>query len=96
MGKAMDYADVDNLFRTLRRKTGVEITPHMFRHTSLSMLYSAGWEPELLRKRAGHKNIYTTLNMYVHPTDEEVTEAFREAVETIQCPLGSMEVHDIE
>lgn len=96
MGKAMDYADVDNLFRTLRRKTGVEITPHMFRHTSLSMLYSAGWEPELLRKRAGHKNIYTTLNTYVHPTDEEVTEAFRKAIETIQCPLGSMGVHDVE
>jgi len=96
MGKAMDYADVDNLFRTIRRKTGVEITPHMFRHTSLSMLYSAGWEPELLRKRAGHKNIYTTLNTYVHPTDEEVTEAFRKAVETIRCPLGNEEVHDVE
>jgi len=96
MGKAMDYANVDNLFRTIRRKTDVEITPHMFRHTSLSMLYSAGWEPELLRKRAGHKNIYTTLNTYVHPTDEEVTEAFRKAVETIRCPLGSVEVHDAE
>ena len=96
MRKAMDYADVDNLFRTIRRKTDVEITPHMFRHTSLSMLYSAGWKPELLRKRAGHKNIYTTMNTYVHPTDEEITEAFRKAVESIRCPLGSVEVHDVE
>jgi integrase len=95
-GKAMDYADVDNLFRTIRSKTGVEIIPHMFRHTSLSMLYSAGWEPELLRKRAGHKNIYTTLNTYVHPTDEEVTEAFRKATEAIRCPLDNAEVHDVE
>lgn len=76
-GKAMDYADVDNLFRTLRKKTSISVTPHMFRHTSLSLLYSAGWEPELLRKRAGHKNIYTTINTYVHPSDEEVAEAFR-------------------
>ncbi len=96
MGKAMDYADVDNLFRTIRRKTGVEIIPHMFRHTSLSILYSAGWEPELLRKRAGHKNIYTTLNTYVHPTDEEVTEAFRKVVEAIRCPLDNAGVHDVE
>lgn len=58
-GKAMDYTDVDNLFRTLRKKTDIDVTPHMFRHTSLSLLHSAGWEPELLRVRAGHKNIYT-------------------------------------
>ena len=37
-GKAMDYTDVDNLFRKLRKKTGIYITPHMFRHTSLSLL----------------------------------------------------------
>lgn len=85
-GKAMNYADVDNLFRQIRRKTGIYITPHMFRHTSLSMLSSAGWEPELLRKRAGHKNIYTTLNTYVHPSEEEVTAAFKEAAERFRLP----------
>jgi len=75
--KAMDYEDVHNLFRTLEAKTGIRITPHTMRHTSLTMLKRAGWEPELLRIRAGHKNIYTTLNHYVHPTEEDVTEAFR-------------------
>ena len=85
-GKAMDYTDVDNLFRQIRRRTGIYITPHMFRHTSLSMLSSAGWEPELLRKRAGHKNIYTTLNTYIHPSDEEVTEAFMEVADKFRLP----------
>lgn len=88
--KAMDYTDVDNLFRTLRKKTDITVTPHMFRHTSLSLLYSAGWEPELLRIRAGHKNIYTTLNTYVHPSDEEVAEAFRAVVSALK-PLKSDE-----
>lgn len=78
-GKAMDYTDVDNLFRKLRKKTGIYITPHMFRHTSLSLLNSAGWEPEFLRIRAGHKNIYTTMNTYVHPSDDEISEAFKNA-----------------
>lgn len=78
-GKAMDYTDVDNLFRKLRKKTGIYITAHMFRHTSLSLLNSAGWTPEMLRIRAGHKNIYTTLNTYVHPSDDEVSEAFKKA-----------------
>jgi integrase len=74
--KAMDYVDVDNLFRTLKRKTNIYVTPHMFRHSSLTVLRMAGWQPELLRIRAGHKNIYTTLNTYIHPSDEELTEAF--------------------
>lgn len=83
-GEAMDYRDVDNLFRSLRHKTGIRVTPHMFRHTSLSLLYSAGWAPELLRRRAGHKNIHTTLNTYVHPSDEDVARAFREAAEGLK------------
>lgn len=85
-GKAMDYRDVDNLFRTLRKKTGIRVTPHMFRHTSLSLLYSAGWEPEMLKHRAGHKNIYTTLDTYVHPSEEEVAKAFRKASESLKMP----------
>lgn len=84
--RAMNYRDVDNVFRFLRKKTGIYITPHMFRHTSLSLLYSAGWEPELLKERAGHKNIYTTLNTYVHPSEEEVAEAFRKASEHLKLP----------
>jgi len=85
-GRAMDYGDVDNLFRALRKKTDIRVTPHMFRHTSLSLLYSAGWEPEMLRQRAGHKNIYTTMDTYVHPSEEEVAEAFRKAAESLKMP----------
>ena len=81
--KAMTYADVDNLFRELRRKTGIYVTAHMFRHTSLTTLRMAGWKPELLRVRAGHKNIYTTLNTYVHPSLEEITKEFNKTKETI-------------
>jgi integrase len=85
-GRPMDYTDVDNLFRTLRRKTGIHITPHVFRHTSLSLLYADGWAPELLRIRAGHKNIYTTINTYIHPTEEELAAEFRKAAPHLSVP----------
>ncbi len=85
-GKAMDYVDVDNLFRALRKKSGIKVTAHMFRHTSLSLLYSAGWGPEMLKERAGHKNIYTTLNTYVHPSQEEIAEAFSKVSENLKMP----------
>ena len=74
--KPMNYLDVDNLFRTLKKKTGIYVTPHMFRHTSLTILRMSDWKPELLRIRAGHKNIYTTLNTYIHPSEEEITREF--------------------
>lgn len=74
--KPMNYIDVDNLFRTLKKKTSIHVTPHMFRHSSLTILRMAGWQPELLRIRAGHKNIYTTLQTYIHPSDKEITEEF--------------------
>ena len=74
--KAMNYVDVDNLFRSLKKKSDIYVTPHMFRHSSLTVLRMAGWQPELLRIRAGHKNIYTTLNTYVHPSDEDLTKEF--------------------
>lgn len=74
--KPMNYTDVNNLFRTLKKTTGIYATPHMFRHSSLTLLRMAGWQPELLRIRAGHKNIYTTLDTYIHPSDEEITEEF--------------------
>ncbi|OSA86491.1 UNVERIFIED_ORG: transposase [Clostridium botulinum] len=74
--KAMSYIDVDNLFRKLKKKTNIYVTPHMFRHSSLTLLRMAGWQPELLRIRAGHKNIYTTMNTYIHPSDEEITKEF--------------------
>ncbi|MBU3190302.1 tyrosine-type recombinase/integrase [Clostridium bowmanii] len=74
--KAMDYVCVDNLFRTFKKKTDIYSTPHMFRHSSLTVLRMAGWQPELLRIRAGHKNIYTTLNTYIHPSNEEIRSEF--------------------
>lgn len=74
--KAMNYIDVNNLFRKIQRNTGIYVTPHMFRHTSITALKLAGWEPEYLRIRAGHKNIYTTLNTYIHLSEDEISKEF--------------------
>lgn len=87
--KAMTYIDVDNLFRTLKKKTEIYVTPHMFRHSSLTVLRMAGWQPELLRIRAGHKNIYTTMNTYIHPSDEEITKEFEKTLPNLDLDIYS-------
>lgn len=51
---AMDYVDVDNLFRTLKKKTGTYVTPCIFRHSSLEVLRIAGLKPAILRVRTGN------------------------------------------
>lgn len=85
--KAMNYVDVDNLFRTLESKTGIYVTPHMFRHSSLTALRMAGWKPELLRIRAGHKNIYTTLQTYIHPSSEEILKEFEKTQSNLDLKI---------
>lgn len=36
--------------------------------------------PEILKARAGHKQIQTTLQMYVHPSKEDITKEWEEAI----------------
>lgn len=55
----LEYQDIVSLFKRLRNKTGIAVTPHVLRHTSLTELRKAGWKDEHLMKRAGHAHIQT-------------------------------------
>ena len=68
----LEYSDVVSLFERLKNKVGFDITPHMLRHTSLTELRKAGWKDEHLMKRAGHAHVQTTMQMYIHPSDEDI------------------------
>lgn len=72
----LEYGDITSLFKRLCKKTGIQVNPHMFRHTHLDSLRKLGWPPELVQKRAGHANYQTTVQGYYHVTDEEVREAW--------------------
>jgi integrase/recombinase XerD len=80
-GQALTYEDVDSLFRRLRRKTGIDyVTPHILRHSMLTLLAELGWQPEYLQERAGHASFQQTYQTYVHPS----REALRRAWEQVQ------------
>jgi len=84
-GQALTYEDVDSLFRRLRQKTGLyHVTPHVLRHSMLTMLAELGWQPELLQERAGHASFQQTYQTYVHPSKE----ALRTAWEQTQGQIG--------
>lgn len=43
-GSPMTYAAVDSLFRRLRKKTNINVHPHLLRHTHATELVRAGWD----------------------------------------------------
>ena len=82
-GQALPYGDVDSLFRRLRNKTGMVVTPHMLRHTMLTALAEQGWAPELLQERAGHASFQQTYQTDVHPSQEARRTAWEKTQEAV-------------
>lgn len=80
----LEYHDIVSLFQRLRNKTGIYCTAHMLRHTSLTTLRRAGWKDEHLMKRAGHAHVQTTLQMYVHPDEEDIRKDWEKAEATMR------------
>lgn len=56
----------------LLKKTSIkkEATPHIFRHTHISMLSEAGVDLKTIMKRVGHDDPNTTLRIYTHVTEK--------------------------
>lgn len=50
-------------------------TPHVFRHSYLSLLSTAGVEPKTIQAIAGHSDIKITMERYVHRDQRRMIEA---------------------
>ncbi|PGW72462.1 tyrosine-type recombinase/integrase [Bacillus thuringiensis] len=82
--RPLEYTDVVSLFNRLKKKTAIHVTPHMLRHTSLTELRKSGWKDEHLMKRAGHAHIQTTIQMYVHPSDDDLRKDWERTQERMK------------
>ena len=52
-----------------------DATPHVFRHTYLTIAASSGLDIKTLQAIAGHADIKMTMNCYVHKREEKIIEA---------------------
>ena len=52
-----------------------DATPHVFRHTYLTISASSGLDIKTLQAIAGHADIQMTMNCYVHKREEKIIEA---------------------
>jgi integrase/recombinase XerD len=77
VGEPMTYASVYRLVRRLRASTGIEFSPHLFRHSYATNLLRRSVPPEVVQKLLGHASISTTTDTYSHL---RVEDARRELV----------------
>ena len=76
-GKPLEYQDVSDLFKRLKKKTGIDVHAHLLRHTHATIYYQVTKDIKQVQERLGHSQIQhsqiqTTMNMYLHPSDEDI------------------------
>ncbi|MFJ7685232.1 tyrosine-type recombinase/integrase [Peribacillus butanolivorans] len=84
VGHPMNYQDVSALFKRLRRKTSINVHPHLLRHTHATMYYMQTKDIKQVQERLGHSQIQTTMNLYLHPSAEEIRENWEKAQDAFQ------------
>ena len=71
-GQPLEYSDVNDLFKRLKKKTGIDVHAHLLRHTHATIYYQTTKDIKQVQERLGHSQIQTTMNMYLHPSDEDI------------------------
>ncbi len=70
VGEPMNPKVLNTMFSRLSKKTGIEVYPHLFRHTYASRLLKANYPLDRVKYLLGHQTIRTTLDVYSHLISE--------------------------
>jgi integrase/recombinase XerD len=83
-GEQLNYRAAFDVIERIRKKTQINITPHMLRHTYATELHEQGVEVSIIQKLLGHAQVQTTIQTYVHPTDETIRKEWQKAHENMK------------
>jgi len=75
-GQPVKYWTLQALVKRINKKTGVDFTAHMLRHSFATNLHDSGVEVSIIQKLLGHNHVQTTMDMYIHPTDETIRRSW--------------------
>lgn len=93
-GAPITYSDIYATLKEIEKKTGIYITPHLFRHTHGTIYYLHTKNIKMVQERLGHSDIQTTMNLYLHPSDNEIREDWEKAAKAFE--IGSYPYEDIK
>jgi integrase/recombinase XerD len=81
-GAALNLAAIESMFKHYSKKSGVTLHPHILRHTHATDLVRSSLkdgEPvdgKFVQERLGHASVVTTIQTYVHLTNEDRKHAY--------------------
>ncbi|MBU7319530.1 tyrosine-type recombinase/integrase [Paenibacillus oleatilyticus] len=78
-----DWA-VRSFVKRIKKKSDIDFTPHMLRHTFATELHKNGVDVAILRELLGHAHVQTTIGLYIHPSDETIRQEYQAAQEKKQ------------
>jgi integrase/recombinase XerD len=87
-GKSLEYQDVSDLFKRLKKKTYIDVHAHLLRHTHATIYYQTTKDIKQVQERLGHSQIQTTMNMYLHPSNEDIRASWEIAQSSFQISKG--------
>ena len=67
------------------RETGIDVTPHQFRHTYATFLFEWNISEKDAQQILGHADITTTQNIYTHITENRINETLKNINQNISC-----------
>ncbi|EYQ98664.1 transposase A transposon Tn554 [Staphylococcus aureus DAR3163] len=76
-GHPLKYQSVLDLIKRLVKRTGINFTAHMLRHTHATELIRSGWDAAYVQKRLGHAQVQTTLDTYVHLSNQDMKNEYK-------------------
>ena len=69
-GEMMHNSQVTRMWNKYIKKTNLNATPHILRHTYATMLFDAGIDVKTAQSWLGHTDIKTTLDIYTHLSEQ--------------------------
>ena len=79
VGRPLCYRAVYDLVVRLRHATGIDFSPHSFRHTYATWLLRRGAGVESVKELLGHASVATTIDTYGHLTVEDARRTLEAA-----------------
>jgi len=83
-GEPTKNSSYDTYLYKLCDKAGIKrFCMHTLRHTYATRAIEAGMSPKILQKLLGHASLSTTMDRYVHVTDDSLKKAVKLFGETV-------------
>jgi integrase/recombinase XerD len=79
IGQPLGADTVADLVRRTRAKVGFHFTPHMLRHTYVTLAVRGGVPVEIVSRLVTHSSIQTTSSIYMHASVEDLRAALERA-----------------